>query len=236
MILTAHQPVYLPWLGLFHKIALAEMFCLFDIVQYQKRDYNNRNKIKTPNGDIWLTVPVESKQHFGKKLCDIKIIDNGWNKKQFKSISFAYKKSPYFDQYIDGLENILLKKTHTYLSELNLQLLMYFLACLKIDIPIVKASDYDFIGYKSDLVLDMCIKLGAKKYIFGLQGKVYADIESFKDKGIDVFFQDYQHPNYQQLHGDFIPCLSIIDLLFNEGPKSLDILKANNASTINEML
>ena len=75
MILTAHQSVYLPWLGLFHKIALAEMFCLFDIVQYQKRDYNNRNKIKTPNGEIWLTVPVESKQHFGKILeaRDIKV-------------------------------------------------------------------------------------------------------------------------------------------------------------------
>ena len=236
MILTAHQPVYLPWLGLFHKIALAEMFCLFDIVQYQKRDYNNRNKIKTPNGEIWLTVPVESKQHFDKKLCDIKIIDNGWNKKQFKSISFSYKKSPFFDQYIEGLEKILLKKNYSYLSELNQEFLKYFLSCLNIDIPIVKASDYDFIGYKSELVLDMCVKLGAKKYIFGCQGKNYADLESFKAKKIDVFFQDYQHPNYHQLHGEFIPRLSIIDLLFNEGPKSLDILKTNNASSINGMI
>jgi len=109
MILTAHQPVYLPWLGLFHKISLADRYCIFDIAQYQTKDFNNRNKIKTNSGEIWLTVPVESKNHFQKKLCDIKIINNGWNKKHFKSIYLAYKKAPHFDQYIDELDRILLQ-------------------------------------------------------------------------------------------------------------------------------
>jgi hypothetical protein len=228
MILTAHQPVFLPWLGLFHKINIADEFCLFDIAQYQKKDYNNRNKIKTQAGEQWLSVPVESKNHFDKKICDIKIINNGWNRKQCKSIYMAYQKSPYLDLYYGPLEEILLKKQHAFLTDLNLELLKYFLSCLGIDRTITKASDYDLVGAKSDLVLDMCKKLGAKKYIFGSQGKNYADVESFQENNIEVGFQEYNHPEYNQLHGDFVPFLSVIDLLFNEGPKSKNIIINNN--------
>ena len=92
MILTAHQPVYLPWLGLLHKIAVADLFCYFDIVQYQTKDYNNRNKIKTHTGEIWLSVPVESKDHLQKGVGDIRIVQNGWQRKHFKSIQYAYQK------------------------------------------------------------------------------------------------------------------------------------------------
>ena len=110
MILTAHQPVYLPWLGLFHKIAVADLFCYFDIVQYQTKDYNNRNKIKIHTGEIWLSVPVESKDHFGKRVGDIRILQNGWQRKHIKSIQHAYQKSLYFRDYIAELESILLKE------------------------------------------------------------------------------------------------------------------------------
>ena len=100
-ILTAHQPVYLPWLGMMHKISLADAFVYFDDVQYQKKDWNNRNKIKTAHSDIWLTVPVLSKNHFQLKLTDV-LINNEvpWRKKHFKSISLAYKKARYFEKYI----------------------------------------------------------------------------------------------------------------------------------------
>ena len=231
MILTAHQPCYLPWLGLFHKIYLSEMFCLFDIAQYQTKDFNNRNKIKTNNGEIWLTVPVESKEHFSKKICDIRIINNGWNRKQIKSISLTYKKAPYYDNYFDGLDSILSRK-YEYLTDLNLDIMRYLLDCLDIMVPVVKASDYNFTGYKSDLVLDMCVTLGASKYIFGSQGKNYANVESFADKGIDVYFQDYHHPAYKQLYGEFIPYMSVIDLLFNEGPDSRNILLSGNITKL----
>jgi hypothetical protein len=227
MILTAHQPVYLPWLGLFHKIALADRYCIFDIAQYQTKDYNNRNKIKTHAGPIWLSVPVESKDHFQKKLCDIRVINNGWNRKHAKSIRLAYQKAPYFKEYMEPLEAILLKE-HVFLTELNTELLLFFLAALGIDIPIVKASDCDFSGYKSDLVLDMCVKLGASHYIFGAQGRNYADVPSFTVKGIGVTFQDYVHPVYQQQHGAFEPYMSVIDLLVNEGPRSREILMSGN--------
>jgi len=102
MILTAHQPVYLPWLGLFHKIAIADSFCYFDSVQYQTKDWNNRNKLIGPNGAFWLTVPVKSKGHFNKKVGEIKI-DNtiNWRKKHLKSIELNYKSAPYFNYYID---------------------------------------------------------------------------------------------------------------------------------------
>lgn len=235
MILTAHQPVYLPWLGLFHKIALADMFCIFDIAQYQTKDYNNRNKIKTNAGPIWLSVPVESKNHFQKKICDIKIINNGWNRKHLKSIQLSYKKAPYYENYIGPLATILQQKQYDFLTDLNTDILRFFLDSLGINVPIVKASDYDFQGYKSDLVLDMCEKLKASDYIFGAQGKNYANAKSFSEKGIHIFFQNYLHPQYHQLYGEFQPYMSLLDLLFNEGPRSREIMMSGNAMSINDL-
>jgi hypothetical protein len=231
MTLTAHQPVYLPWLGLFHKIALAERFCIFDIAQYQTKDFNNRNKIKTHAGSIWLSVPVESKNHFEKKVCDIKVVNDGWNRKHFKSIDIAYRKAPFYSLYIEQLERILLNTSYKYLADLNFATLEFGMKSLGIDVPIVTASSFDFQGYKSDLVLDMCKKLGAKHYIFGAQGKNYANVDSFLSAGIIPHFQEYKHPVYSQLHGEFEPYMSFIDLLFNVGPMSLEVLMSGNVSS-----
>ena len=228
MILTAHQPVYLPWLGLFHKIALADLFCYFDIVQYQRKDYNNRNKVKTSNGELWLSVPVESKNHLSKNVSKILIVQDSWVKKHLKSIELNYKKTPFFKDYFPELQSILINDSKDSLGYLNLKLLEYFMECLKIDTPIVKASDCNFEGIGSDLVLDMCVKLGADNYIFGEQGKNYADVKAFKEAEIVVEFQNYIHPIYRQMGRDFLPYMSIIDLLFNEGDKSYEILMSNN--------
>lgn len=235
MILTAHQPVYLPWLGLFHKIALAERFCVFDIAQYQRKDFNNRNKIKTQTGPIWLSVPVESKNHFQTRICDARIVNDGWNKKHATSLRLNYSKAPFFKDYIDALEEYLLGRTYEFLTDLNTDMLVFFLDRLGITIPIVKASDFDFQGYKSDLVLDMCVKLKAPTYIFGEQGKNYADRQSFLGSGIDVRFQKYVHPQYRQLFGSFEPYMSVVDLLFNEGPNSRSIIMRGNAAAVNEL-
>jgi len=228
MILTAHQPVYLPWLGLFHKIALADLFCYFDIVQYQRKDYNNRNKVKTSNGELWLSVPVESKNHLSKNVSKILIVQDSWVKKHLKSIELNYKKTPFFKDYFPELQSILINDSKDSLGYLNLKLLEYFMECLKIDTPIVKASDCNFEGIGSDLVLDMCVKLGADNYIFGEHGKNYADVKAFKEAEIVVEFQNYIHPVYRQMGRDFLPYMSIIDLLFNEGDKSYEILMSNN--------
>ncbi len=228
--MTAHQPVYLPWLGLFHKLALADLFCYFDIAQHQTKDFNNRNKIKTHNGEIWLSVPVESRNHFEKSVGKIRIVQNGGQRKHFKSIQLAYLKAPYFADYISGLEELLMKQSFETLCALNLDVLRYLMKCLEIATPIVKASDYAFQGAKSNLVLDMCVQLKANVYVFGSQGRDYADVEKFRDHGIEPVFQSYRHPVYRQLHGEFKPYMSVIDLLFNEGPRSREILLSGNDS------
>lgn len=231
MILTAHQPVYLPWLGLFHKIALAEKYCIFDVAQYQTKDYNNRNKIKTNAGAIWLTVPVESKDHFEKRIADVRIINNGWNRKHIKSIELAYKKAPHFEQYFPPMRE-LLSREFELLTELNTRMLELLLRQLGISIPAVRAADLALEGKKSDLVLDMCLKLGADVYIFGAQGRNYADVDSFLRAGVKPYFQDYVHPQYHQMHGAFEPYMSVIDLLYNEGPASLQILMSGNVTRV----
>ena len=227
IILSAHQPVYLPWIGLFHKIALADIFCVFDIVQYQRKDFNNRNKIKTSAGSIWLTVPVKSSGRLDSIITDIEIINDGWQKKHLKSIELNYKKTPYFEQYFHGLKKIL-DSPYQYLVDLNFDILVYVLDVLNIDTKIVKASDYSFGGTKSELVLDMCTQLNANVYIFGEQGKDYADVDAFENKGVYPYFQSYIHPVYNQMKGEFLPFMSIFDLLFNEGERSQDILLSNN--------
>ncbi len=232
MILTAHQPVYLPWIGLFHKIALSDLFCYFDIVQYQRKDYNNRNKIKTSNRELWLSVPVESKNHLEKNVSEILIVQDNWVKQHIKSIELNYKKTFFFDKYFPSLKTILINESQDTLGQLNLKLLEYFLQCLSINTPIVKASDYNFIGKGSDLVLNMCVNLKAEKYIFGKHGMDYANIEAFNREGIDIYFQQYNHPIYKQRGREFIPYMSIIDLLFNEGENSYNILMSGNIDTL----
>ena len=229
IILTAHQPVYLPWLGLFHKIALADVFCLFDIVQYQRKDFNNRNKIKTSSGDLWLTVPVKSSGRFDCLITDIEIVNDGWSRKHLKSIELNYKKTPYFDQYYYDLKKIL-DTSYQYLVDLNFDILVYLLNALNIDTKTVKASDYLFKGAKSELVLDMCIQLNADIYIFGENGKNYANIDTFTSSGVDPYFQAYNHPVYNQAKGRFMPYMSVLDLLFNEGQNSNNIIMSDNIS------
>lgn len=226
MILTAHQPVYLPWLGLFNKMVRADYFCYFDNVQYQPKDFNNRNKIKTKDGSMWLTVPVLRKGYLNHSYKDIEISNEmPWQRKHWNSIKFNYQKAPFFDKYSDDLKRFY-EMDWKYLTDLNFEMLLFFKEKLGITSEVVKMSDYNFRGKKSGLVLDMCRQLDAGVYIFGGEGKNYADVKSFTDMGVMPVFQEYKHPIYPQLHGEFISHLSIIDLLFNCGEQSLDIIKS----------
>lgn len=227
-ILTAHQPVYLPWLGLFHKIALADHFVWFDDVQYQTKDWNNRNKIKTQNGPVWLSVPVQRKNHFDIKVRDV-LIDNSkpWWKKHYRSIEFAYQKAPYFETYI-GFFKDLYNTRWERLSDLNREIFDFFLTCLEISVPITTLTDMNLTETKSELVLAMCKAEQADIYIFGGEGKNYADVDAFTAENITPYFQEYAHPEYTQLHGPFEPYMSVLDLLFNKGPESSSILMSGN--------
>jgi hypothetical protein len=230
VILTAHQPVYLPWSGLFHKIALADAFCYFDDVQYQKKDWNNRNRIKGPNGAFWLTVPVRGQDHFAIKLKDVEIVEQDvWRRKHWKSLRLCYGQAPFVARYADFFEETY-RTAWQRLSDLNEHLLKFFLRELSITVRYYKMSELHFEGRKSDLVLDMCAKLGATGYIFGAEGRHYADAATFDAHGVHVYYQEYQHPTYPQQFGPFISHLSVVDLLFNCGPRSLEILMSGNVT------
>ena len=212
-------------MGFFDKVARADLFCNFDAVQFGKHDWQNRNYIKTAQGPLLLTVPVASKRHFEKRLCDIKIVPGNWARKHMRSIEMAYRKAPHFEQHYAGVGAILdLYADGGLLNEMNTDLLRYFFRALGMQVPIVSASDYDFKGEKSTLVLDMCNKLGATEYIFGGEGESYADQAAFHAAGIVPHFQKYEHPEYVQLFGTFVPKMSTLDLLMNCGPDSLEIL------------
>lgn len=228
MILTAHQPVYLPWLGLFHKIALCDTFCIFDDVQYLKRDWNNRNQIKTNAGVVWLTVPVLTSGYLEKTIREIRINNTiDWRKKHWKAILLTYKKAPYFSKYADFFEDLYAKEWDN-LVKLNDYILLFLLRELGINVNIRRASDEKFEGAKSDVVLDMCRKLDADIYIFGALGRDYAEVGKFNQSGVKVYFQDYRHPEYTQFYGKFTPYTSVIDLLFYCGDSSLDIIMSDN--------
>jgi len=228
MILTAHQPVYLPWLGLFHKIALADHFVSFNQVQYSPKEWHNRNQVQTPVGPKWLTVPVLRKGYLDNTMVDIRINnDVPWRRKHWNSLLGNYKKAPHFARYADFFEDAYSRHWDK-LVDLNEYMLKWFIKTLGIKTAFSSAGDYNFKGEKSDLVLDMCRTLKTDFYIFGTLGRNYADVAAFNDAGIEVAFQDYNHPTYPQLHEGFQPHLSIVDLLFNCGEDSFDILMQGN--------
>jgi len=229
MILTAHQPVYLPWLGLFHKIAIADTFVSFNQVQYLPKDWNNRNRIKTPKGPQWLTVPVLRKGYLEKRIGEIEINNSvPWRRKHWRSLVTNYRGAPYFENYAGFFEEVY-SRDWQYLTRLNEALLEWFIETLGIEVRLLSAADYEFRGSKSELVLDMCRQLGADVYVFGALGHDYAVVEDFEAAAVRAVFQDYRHPRYPQLHGEFVPNLSIVDLLFNCGPRSLEILMAGQS-------
>ncbi len=227
VILTAMQPAYLPWCGLFDKIAQADTFVSFDRVQYLPKEFQNRNRIKTPGGQIWLTVPVHRKGYRDKPLNEIRINNQQpWQRRHWNAIRQNYGKAPHFERYADGLGWFYFHEWE-YLAELNEAMLGWFLTALGCwPTRFLRASDYDFHGAKSELVLDMCRQLGATTYIFGALGRDYADEVAFERAGIEVRYQNYHHPSYPQCWGgEFVPNLSVLDLLLNCGPESLEILR-----------
>ena len=223
MIVSIHQPAYLPWLGYFDKIIHSDIFIYLDTVQLEKNSYSYRNKIKTPQGSTWLTVPLKMKGHTNNLIKDI-VIDNSqqWKKKHLKNIFFNYKKSSFFDELYPKIEN-LYKTEFDLFSDLAHEHLLFWLKELNIDTKIVKSSDLDIDSKKSDLILDLCQNFQADKYISGVLGKDYLDEDDFKEKSVEVEYQNYQHPQYTQLHGDFLPHMGIVDFCMNS--KNLNLFK-----------
>jgi hypothetical protein len=174
-------------------------------------------------------VPVFSKGHFDKNISDIEINNNeDWAKRHYKAIALSYARAPYWKQYKNFFEDLYLDRSWNKLVDLNEYMLKWFLVELGLNVEFYSMTDFSFEGKKSDLVLDMCKKMNADKYIFGELGKGYADVVAFTASGVEPFFQEYIHPNYKQLHGDFVSHMAIIDLLFMYGGDSFEVLMSGN--------
>ncbi|MFH1453385.1 MAG: WbqC family protein [Armatimonadota bacterium] len=219
------QPGYIPWLGFFDQLAKSDTFVIYDDVQYDKNGWRNRNRIKTPQGSLWLTVPVLTKGKNSPSNREV-MIDNKhmWQKKHISSIYQSYYKSPYFKDYFYRLESILLKD-YEKLLDLNMDIIYLLADCLGIETKILFSSELGVEGEKGERVLDICKHLNAEEYLTGDSAKNYLDEGKFSENSIKLIYHNYLHPVYNQMHGEFIPYLSVMDLLFNHGRESLSILK-----------
>ena len=211
-----HQPEYLPWLGFFKKMMSSELFVFLDDAQFRKKGWQNRNRIRIKNGTTLLSIPVHA--HSYPDINDV-TIDNqkNWSTRHKKSILFNYASAPFFDEIKDFIESIFNKKFE-YLVDLNTEIIKFIMKELDIKSELCFSSELEIEKKGSDRVLDICKAVDADNYITGtFWAESNLRIEEFKKFNINVEFQKFQHPIYNQIHGEFIPDMSIIDLLFNEG-------------------
>lgn len=211
MILSAHQPAYLPWLGYFHKIQSADVFVWLDKVQYEKNSFINRNQVKSSQGAQWLTIPIHGAH---KNINEIECVCNGWEKTHRKTIVQLYGSTIYFKPGL--VESWYHEWEHKYMNP-ELWIIVQHI-CVLLGIGITKIILQRITGYKNQLLIDLCKKYNCDAFLFGANGRDYCDFELFKKNGIKPLFQEYRTPEYPQRYGEFIPDLSVIDALFNVGP------------------
>jgi hypothetical protein len=211
------QSNYIPWKGYFDMIAKVDEFIFHDDLQYTKNDWRNRNKIKTKDGTIWLTIPCGSNEK--RLISEVLLNDCSWQKKHMELIYLHYKKAPYYEEIRSFLENTYLTKKWNYLSEVNQFLIKYISKeLLKIDTQFKNSTDYQPEGLKSDRVLSLCKQANADIYLSGPSAQNYLKVENFFDEGIEIEWMDYsKYSEYPQLHPPFVHGVSILDMIFNIG-------------------
>jgi hypothetical protein len=220
------QSNYIPWKGYFDMIACVDEFVLYDDMQYTRRDWRNRNKIKTPNGLQWLTVPVEVKGKYEQKIRETAVAGNDWAASHWGSIKANYSKTPHFADVAEWLEPIYRDESFASLSALNRRFIEAICQYLSIDTIISNSWDYELLEERSERLASICSQAGADEYVSGPAAKSYMDLEAFSQRGIRVSWFNYDgYPEYEQLWGEFEHGVSILDLLFNCGAGSRDCLR-----------
>lgn len=224
MIVAIHQPQYMPWLGYFDKIDRADVFVFLDTVQFKKNEFQNRNRIKGAGGEQWLTVPVI--QRHGQLINEVEI--NGtekWQKKHIMALTSCYGKAPFFSDYFGEFEN-LLSTEWSGLSALNIETVRLLVKGLNIDTTFYTASDMGELPDDRDgRLVEIVRSLGGDTYLAGAGGREYMDVTVYEDAGIEVIFQEFKHPVYPQLFGEFVPYMSAVDILFNVDSSCLDYIR-----------
>lgn len=221
------QSNYVPWKGYFDLINRVDEFILFDDVQYTRRDWRNRNKIKTRSGTEWLTIPVQIKGNYFQKIKDTIIEDSRWNQKHWKSIVHNYSKARYFKEYKELFESLYLNMQERYLSEINYKFLTFICDILGIQTKITWSMDYQIVEGKTERLIELCRQANASGYLSGPAARDYIDEDMFREAGMHLEYMDYSdYPEYSQLFPPFVHAVSIIDLIFNEGPNSKNYMKS----------
>ena len=223
MMVAIHLPQYMPWLGFFDKMDRADAFVLLDNVQYKKNEWQNRNRIKTPQGVQWITVPVT--YSFPASIVDVRVNRQvTWRRKQWQALSTNYARASVWNRLRGRLESFL-DEEWGMLHQVNKASIELLRGEIGIDTPLHTASEMELSDEPTERLLDICRALEADVYLAGVDGRRYMEIDRFSAAGIEVVFQDYEHPTYDQLHGPFHSHLSALDLVLNCGAASLEILR-----------
>jgi len=224
VICAVHQPQYLPWLGFLSKLDAADVFVIYDDTQYKHDEWQNRNRIKMPNGVQWLTVPVHHSQ--GERICDIRI-DNlkPWRRKHEHALTTNYRPAPFYDEIIESFAAVYAKEWDR-LAELNVALIELLCGRFGIETPMVRSSDLSYAGRSTEALVSICKEVGADAYLSGPGGRDYLETERFAAEDITLMFHDFEHPVYEQPFGEFVTRLSAVDLLFSRGPAGLSLIRS----------
>jgi hypothetical protein len=230
MKIAIAQPTYLPWLGYFDLMDQVDCFVILDSVQFEKQSWQQRNRIKTPSGLQWLTVPVIFRGRLGQRIQEVEIRTADFARKHLRAIELNYRRSPHFDLYFPQLLESLRTDESACLTlvDLNLRLIEWLRGLLGIRTRMARSSDLAEDGRRCELLVNLCRRLQADFYLspLGSAGYLLEDLGKFSDHGIVVAFHHYEHPQYRQLFLPFCPYASVLDLLFNEGDGAMEIIRS----------
>ena len=223
------QPTYLPWLGYFDLMDQVDAFVFLDTVQFEKQSWQQRNRIKTPSGLQWLTVPVVFRGRLDQKIHEVEIRDVEFRHKHLRAIELNYARAPFFASHFPALSTILTGiGVNARLSDLNLQLIQWLARVLGVRTPSVLASSLNMQGRRTQLLADICHKVGAGEYISPIGSAEYLlnELDLLTSANVETFFHNYDHPRYAQQFPPFLAFASVLDLIFNEGDRSMEIIRS----------
>lgn len=220
------QSNYIPWKGYFDLMRSVDEFVLFDDVQYTRRDWRNRNRIKTARGPAWLTIPVNARGQYLSPIKDITVSDRSWGARHWRTLAANYTKARFFREYAERFEHLFLESRETHLSAINRRWLEALCEILGVRTRLSWSMDYDSVEGRTERLVSICQQAGADCYVSGPAARAYLDAGCFRSAGIELEYFDYSgYPEYDQLFPPFDHFVSVIDLIFNQGPKSADFMR-----------
>ena len=232
-VVAIMQPTYLPWLGYFGLMDQVDTFVYLDSVQFARRSWQQRNRIKSERGEVMLTVPVAKKGMRNQKIAEVEILYGpDFPRRHIDTLTACYRRAPFFDAYAPALYDML-RAGHCKLADLTIAICEWLAQLFGIAARRIRAATMGNAGHKADLLVHLCRQLGATRYVSPIGSHDYlANSHGFEEAGIELRYHDYEHPIYPQLHGSFLPFMAAVDLLFNGGPDSLSVIRAGQRAML----